>query len=291
MPVVTRPEPRFLPCGDLAVSVELGDEISREVNARVLALEYLIRQTGLAGVSETVPSFRSLLVYYDPLVVGFDALCAALRGLAAEARPDVLPPARTVELPCCYGGELGFELEAAAAKLGLAPDEVARLHASADYYVFFVGFTPGLPYMTGMPERLTIPRLPTPRTNTPPGSVGIGGTQCCIYSVESPGGFWVLGRTPLRLYDPAAPDPILLRAGDRVRFRLIDRAEFDAIAAQVAAGTYGQRSGQGEPRRAARPGERIWESPEQSGQGEPGRVARRGERIWESPEQSEEGAR
>ncbi len=239
--VAIYPEPRLLPCGDRALSVELGDEISREINARVLALEYLIQQKSLPGVTETVPTFRALLVYYDPFTVGYEELCAALKGLVAQARPDVLPPARTVELPCCYGGELGFELDAAAAKIGLSPDEMARLHARADYYVYFVGFTPGLPYMTGMPERLTIPRLETPRTKTPPGSVGIGGTQCSIYSVESPGGFWVLGRTPLRLYDPAAPDPILLRAGDHVRFRMIDRTEYDRIAAAVAAGTFRPR--------------------------------------------------
>ena len=235
------PEPRLLPCGDLAIAVELGDEISREVNARVLALEYLIQQKGLAGVTETVPTFRSLLVYYDPFVVGHEELGAALRALASEARPDVLPPARTVELPCCYGGELGFELEAAAAKLALTSDEVVRLHAGAEYYVDFVGFTPGLPYLSGMAARLFIPRLDTPRVKTPPGSVSIGGMQCCIYSVESPGGFWVLGRTPVRLYDPTAPDPILLRAGDHVRFLAIDRAGFDAIAAAVAAGTYRPR--------------------------------------------------
>ncbi len=228
---------KFLPAGDLAVSVELGDEISREVNARVLALEYLIQQKGLPGVLETVPTFRSLLVYYDPFVVGYEEVVATLTALIPEARPEVLPPARTVEIPCCYGGDLGFELEAAAARLGLTAEEVARLHAEADYYVYFVGFTPGLPYMTGMPERLTIPRLETPRTKTPAGSVGIGGKQCSIYPVESPGGFWVLGRTPLRLYDPASPDPILLRAGDHVRFRSINRVEFDRIAASVAAGT------------------------------------------------------
>ena len=231
-------EPRLLPCGDRALSVELGDEISREANARVLALEYLIQQKSVPGITETVPTFRSLLVYYDPFAVGYDDLTSALRGLASQARPDVLPPARTVEIPCCYGGELGFELNAAAAKIGLGPDEMVRFHASADYHVYFVGFTPGLPYMTGMPERLNIPRLETPRTKTPPGSVGIGGTQCSIYSVESPGGFWVLGRTPLPLYDPTAADPILLRAGDRVRFRMIDRGEFDRIAAEVAAGTH-----------------------------------------------------
>lgn len=234
-------EPRFLPCGDRALSVELGDEITRDINARILALEYLIHQKRVPGVGETVPSYRALLVYYDPVAVGYEELTATLRGLLAEARPEVLPPVRTVELPCCYGGELGFELEAAAAKLGLLPEEMARLHAAADYYVYFVGFTPGLPYMTGMPERLTIPRLTNPRLKTPPGSVSIGGVQCCIYSVESPGGFWVLGRTPVRLYDPTAPDPILLRAGDHVRFRPIDRAEYDAIAAEVDAGRYEPR--------------------------------------------------
>lgn len=236
---------RFLPAGDLAVSVELGDEISREVNARVLALEYLIQQKGVPGVLETVPTFRSLLVYYDPFVVGYEELVAALTALISEARTDVLPAARTVEIPCCYGGELGFELDAAATRLALTPEEMVRLHVEADYHVYFVGFTPGLPYMGGMPERLTIPRLQTPRTKTPAGSVGIGGTQCCIYPVESPGGFWVLGRTPIRLYDPGSPDPILLRAGDHVRFRPIDRAEYDAIAAAVAAGTFRPRIDEG----------------------------------------------
>ncbi|HET6368090.1 MAG TPA: 5-oxoprolinase subunit PxpB [Pseudomonadales bacterium] len=235
------PEPRLLPCGDLAVSVELADEINREVNARVLALEYLLQQKAVPGITETLPTYRSLLVYYDPAVIAADELSATLRALAAEARPEVLPPARTVELPCCYGGELGFELEAAAAKLGLAPDEMVRLHAGATYHVYFVGFTPGLPYMTGMPERLNIPRLVNPRTKTPPGSVAIGGVQCCIYSVESPGGFWVLGRTPARLYDPAAADPILLRAGDQVRFDPVERAEYDAVAVEVAAGRFRPR--------------------------------------------------
>ena len=233
--------PRVLPCGDRALSLELGDEISRYVNARVLAVDYLLQQQALPGVVETVPTYRALLVYYDPLVIGFEELASILRALAAVAQADVLPPARTVELPCCYGGELGFELDEAAVRLDLMPDEVVRLHAGARYYVDFVGFTPGLPYLSGMPERLFIPRLETPRVKTPPGSVSIGGMQCCIYSVESPGGFWVLGRTPVRLYNPAAADPILLRAGDHVRFRAIDRAEYDAIAAAVAAGAYRPR--------------------------------------------------
>jgi inhibitor of KinA len=150
----------------------------------------------------------------------------------------VLPPARTVELPCCYDPELGLDLEAAARRLELPVKELVRLHAEASYLVYFIGFTPGLPYMAGMPERIHLPRLETPRVKVPVGSVGIGGTQCCIYSVESPGGYWILGRTPLALYDPGAPEPILLRPGDRVTMRAIERAEFEDVARRVAARTY-----------------------------------------------------
>lgn len=238
-------EPRLLAAGDLSVSVEFGNEISREVNTRVRALEYLIQQKAIPGIIETVPTFRALLVYYDPLVIGWETLLAALRELIPQARPEALPPSRLVELPCCYGGELGFELEQAAKKLELTPEELVQLHAGAEFVVYFIGFTPGLPYMVGMPERLTIPRLDTPRTKTPAGSVGIGGGQCCIYPVESPGGFWILGRTPLRLYNPAHEDPVLLRPGDRVRFRIVDRAEFERISTAVEDGTYNPRIEEG----------------------------------------------
>ena len=224
---------RFVPAGDAAVSVELDETISIAVNTRIRALEYLIEQKGVPGVVEAVPSFRALLVYYDPAQTGYAALCDTLRALAAQTDTTVLPPPRHVELPCCYDDpELGFDLAGAAARLGLLPDEVVQLHTSAEYLVYFIGFTPGLPYMD-LPERLTIARLDTPRTKTPPGSVSIGGAQCCIYPLDSPGGFWVLGRTPLKLYDPGAAEPTLLRAGDRVRFRRIDRTEFDTIARAV----------------------------------------------------------
>jgi inhibitor of KinA len=225
---------RFLPAGDRAVCVELGDEISVEVNTRVRALEYLIEQTSLTGVTETVPSFRSLLVYYDPARIGYGELCAALQAVGGRATGAALPPSRLVELPCCYDPELGPDLEVAARRLGLPVEELVRLHAGAEYLVYFIGFTPGLPYMTGMPERIELPRLDTPRVKVDAGSVGIGGTQCCIYSIDSPGGFWLLGRTPLRLYDPDAAEPTLLRPGDRVRLRPIDRAEFDDIAAAAS---------------------------------------------------------
>jgi KipI family sensor histidine kinase inhibitor len=234
-------EPRLLPAGDMAVSVEFGDEISREVNARVRALEYLIQQKAFPGVIETVPSFRSLLVYYDPMIVTWERLVQALKSLVPHIDVEQLPPSRRVELPCCYGGELGPDLPEVARRLGLTREEVVELHSGAEYLVYFVGFTPGHPYLGGMPDRLRIPRLDTPRPKTPAGSVGLGGSQCSIYPVESPGGFWVLGRTPLRLYDPDSADPILLRPGDRVRFRVVDRAEFDAIAEAEAAGTFRHR--------------------------------------------------
>jgi KipI family sensor histidine kinase inhibitor len=234
-------EPRYLPAGDCAVSVELGDEISREVNARVLTLERLLLDAAVPGIVDTVPTFRALMVQYDPRQVAWDALHARLVELTGHLAGAPPPPGRRVELPCAYGGEHGPDLAEVARRLELSAEAVVELHAGAEHYVYFIGFTPGLPYMAGQPARLTIPRLDRPRTKTPPGSVGIGGTQTSIYSVESPGGFWVLGRTPLRLYDPAAADPILLRAGDRVRFRPIDAAEFAAITAAVAAGTHRPR--------------------------------------------------
>ena len=222
----------------MALCVELGDEISVEINTRVRALEFLIQQKGLSGVVETVPSFRSLLVYYDPAQVGYEPLCAALGALAEQAETAVLPPARLVELPCCYEPEFGLDLAAAAARLGMSTDELVRVHSGAEYLVYFVGFTPGLPYMAGVPERIQLPRLTTPRVKVPAGSAGLGGAQFCIYSVESPGGYWLLGRTPVRLYDPDAAEPTLLRAGDRVRMRPVTRAEYDAIAARVAERAY-----------------------------------------------------
>jgi len=198
---------RFLPAGDLAVSVELGEEISVEINTRVRALEFLIDQKGVPGVVETVPTYRALLVYYDPSIVGYEALCAQLSTLAEQATTTAMPPAREVELPCCYEGELGPDLDAAARRLELPVDELVRLHAGAEYLVYFIGFTPGLPYMTGAPERLTIPRLDTPAREGARGSVAIGGIQCCVYSVESPAGSGCSGGRPCASTIPTPPSP------------------------------------------------------------------------------------
>jgi KipI family sensor histidine kinase inhibitor len=229
---------KFAPAGDGAVSVEFGDEISLAVNTRVRALEFLLQQKAVRGIVETVPAYSALLVYYDPLVIGYEELTRSLGDLEGGLDAATLPPARVVELPCCYDDpELAFDLADAAKRLGISPRELVALHAGAAYHVYFIGFTPGLPYMV-LPERLRIPRRDTPRTSLAPGSVGLGGSQCCIYSVESPGGYWIVGRTPLRLYDPDVAEPVLLRPGDTVRFRPVDRAEYDTIERAVAAHTF-----------------------------------------------------
>jgi len=228
----------FHPAGDLAALVELDGEVGVELSMRLRALEMLISKN-VEGIVETVPAFRSLLVYYDPRAIGYQALCDSIMALLPQARSAVMPPSRLVELPCCYDDpELGFELDVVAERLGLTAAEVIALHSGAEYLVYFIGFAPGQPYLTGMPERLVIPRLETPRTHTAAGSVGIGGTQSCIYAVESPGGFWVLGRTPVPIYDRRVAEPILLLPGDRLRFRPVDRREFDDVAAAVAARKY-----------------------------------------------------
>jgi len=230
---------KFLNAGDLAVQVEFDEPISLDLNRRVLALDFLLGGGRVAGIVETVPAFRSLLVYYDPRSVSHADLRASIECALAQTATIALPPARHIELPCCYDDpELGFELAAAADKLRLSPAELVEIQSRAEYPVYFIGFAPGQPYLADLPERLTIPRLETPRTKTPVGSVGIGGTQACVYSTESPGGFWVLGRTPVRLYDPEASEPILLRAGDRVRFTPITRSEFDRIENAIRTGSY-----------------------------------------------------
>jgi KipI family sensor histidine kinase inhibitor len=230
---------RFLPAGDLALVVEFSDPIGDTLNARLRALETLLGDGRVAGVTEIVPSFRSLLVYYEPEAIGYEALCQAIAERIRRSAQAPPPPARSLDVPCCYSDPaLGFELQAAAQQLGMAAAALVQRHAASEYLVYFIGFAPGQPYLTGLPQTLAIPRLQTPRTRTPPGSVGIGGDQCCIYSVESPGGFWVLGRTPLRLYDAEADEPTLLRPGDRLRFRPIGRAEYDRIERAVEQGVY-----------------------------------------------------
>ncbi len=211
--------PRVLAVGETAFTVEFGQTISEPLNRRVHALDAVLRADPPPGLRETVPTYRSLLVVYDPVAVDGDEMAAYLRRIA-QAVPDSLAAAqgRLMEIPVRYGGEDGPDLEAVAAHCGLSPDEVVRRHTGGAYTVAMLGFAPGFAYLLGLPPSLTTPRLATPRLEVPAGSVGIAGAQTGLYALSTPGGWRLIGRTPLTLFDPNRQPPFTLRAGDRIRF-------------------------------------------------------------------------
>jgi len=169
-------------------------------------------------VTNVHPAYASILIDFDPLAIRHSGVERAAAELFAEAAAAPVPEPRLVEIPVVYGGEYGPDLEGVAALTGLTPDEVVAIHSGAEYLVYFLGFSPGFPYLGGMPESIAAPRLETPRRRVPAGSVAIGGRQTGVYPMASPGGWRIIGRTPLRLFDLAADPPVLLQMGDRVRF-------------------------------------------------------------------------
>ncbi len=232
---------RLLAAGEQGLVVELGDGIDPAVNARVRWLARAIARDLGDAVLEVVPTYRSLLVIHDPLRTPRALLAGRISALALAIPADAEaeePAARIVSIPVCYGGALGPDLEFVAAHAGLTPEAAVAAHAAPTYLVYMLGFTPGFPYLGGMSRRIAAPRLDAPRPRVAAGSVGIGGEQTGIYPVESPGGWRIIGRTPLRLFDPRAPSPFLLRPGDRIRFTPVDGSAFTAIAAGVASGSF-----------------------------------------------------
>jgi len=220
---------KILPCGDSAVSIRFGEEISPEVNARVAAFARAVEEACIGGIVELVPSYCALMARYDPLVLSYKELTNVLQKIQPAEAED-FGASQVVELPVCYGGEYGPDLAFVARHADLSEEETIRLHASVDYPVYMLGFTPGFPYLGGMDERLATPRLQTPRTRVEAGSVGIAGAQTGVYPVASPGGWQIIGRTPLRLYDPAREEPFLLAPGKKLRFVPIDEATFNQLA-------------------------------------------------------------
>ncbi len=229
---------KFLLTGDTSVSVEFGNEICETINHKIRAFNIALAECLIPGIVETVPTYRSLMIHYDPGVIRYDDLVGQLKDLLKKTDHVQIPSSNVIEIPVLYGGEMGPDLEAVAEHCGLFENEVIQIHTSADYLIYMLGFTPGFPYLGGMDKRIAAPRLKRPRVSIPAGSVGIAGTQTGVYPVDSPGGWQLIGRTPLRLYAPNRAEPVLCRAGDYIRFRSITQAEFDAIAAQEAAGDY-----------------------------------------------------
>lgn len=210
--------PSLQPVGDCAVRVALGEAIDLPTNQRVHALANWLGQHPLPGLGEAVPGYAALLVYYDPLQLDYPAASACLQQ-AIQAAQEMEPPTpRRVEIPTRYGGEFGPDLDETARLHGLNPQEVVRLHCAVDYCVYFIGFMPGFAYLGDLDARLETPRLATPRLRLPAGSVGIAGRQTGVYPFASPGGWRILGRTELELFNPTHDPPALLQPGDLVRF-------------------------------------------------------------------------
>ncbi len=214
------------PLGDSALLVSFGEVIDEETNDRVHALAGAIEKANFGWLIEVVPAYSSLAVIYDPGLIDFEGVKRAVEGLGfSEERFE----GRLVEIPVLYGGDYGPDLEFVAEYNGLTPEEVIEIHSRQVYSVHFLGFLPGFAYLGGMDERIATPRLERPRLKVPAGSVGIAGKQTGIYPLESPGGWRLIGRTPLRLFNPSKEPPTLLQPGDKVKFVPIDEGKFEEL--------------------------------------------------------------
>lgn len=227
--------PRILDCGECAVTVEFGDRIDDAFAARVQALDVALAAAPLPGIVETVPTYRALMVHYDPLILPRPALVAHLQ--AAIAVPVATPgQGRLWHLPACYDPEMAEDMAVISADCGVSPGQVAALHAGAEFTVVMYGFAPGWAYLSGLPPALTLPRRTSPRDRIPAGSLIIAGGQAIVAALAMPSGWHILGRTPERLFNPARDPAFLLAPGDRLRFEPVDATTFAALEARAAAG-------------------------------------------------------
>lgn len=211
-------KPRIVPLGDSSMLVKLGGDIDISVNRRVHALANLVETSSIPGMIETVPAYATLLVQYDPLVVSFTQVRDFLRERFSQLEAAATRNPGRVDVPVRYGGEYGIDLESVARHLHLKGEDVIRLHSEKIYTVYMMGFTPGFPYMGKLDDALVMPRLETPRTRVPAGTVAIAGSQTGVYPITSPGGWQLIGWTPLKIFDPNSDTPFLFAPGDEVKF-------------------------------------------------------------------------
>jgi KipI family sensor histidine kinase inhibitor len=221
----TLPPPRLLPSGDSAITVEFSRNIDDVANQRVLALDRALADRPVEGVTETVPTYRSLLVHYDSCTIGFDELGERLVALAEQPAPPTTK-ARRWRIPVAYGGEHGIDLEDVANTLSTTPDDIVARHVAGDYRVAMIGFTPGWSYLSGLDKFLHTPRRQNPRLLTPAGTISIGGVQTGIQCLAGPSGWHLLGRTAVRTYQIHRNPIFLLEPGDRVTFSAVDAKTF-----------------------------------------------------------------
>lgn len=211
-------KPKTIPLGDSALLVELGDEIDATINQRVHALAALINVSPLDGVIETVPAYATLLIHYDPLILTYAKIRKWLRVKLSHIENANSRKPRQLEVPVRYGGKYGVDLEFVADYHRLRVEDVIRIHSGKIYTIYMMGFTPGFPYMGKLDDAIATPRLETPRTYVPAGTVAIAGSQTGIYPIDSPGGWRLIGHTSLRLFDPESESPFLFSPGDEVKF-------------------------------------------------------------------------
>ncbi|MGC8939889.1 MAG: 5-oxoprolinase subunit PxpB [Candidatus Bathyarchaeia archaeon] len=228
---------RYLPFGDSALVIEFGDEISLEANQKVIALNKAVLKANIIGVEETVPTYRSLLIRYNPLRITYEQLVFQIKDVEKNLdKLTVGTEGRRIVVPVVYGGEYGPDLSFVAQYHGITEETVVRLHSEREYRVYMIGFVAGFPYLGEVPDEIATPRLETPRIKVPAGSVGIAEKQTGIYPCEAPGGWRIIGRTPLKLFNPLQQSPALLRSGDMVKFKPISESEFKKIEKAILKG-------------------------------------------------------
>lgn len=229
---------KFKFAGDSSIVIEFENTISKKVNWNVINMFKAVQKSQIKGIEEMIPSYRSILVNYNPQYIHGASLINKLKTIEANMIQKENTCRVVFEIPVIYGGDYGPDLDFVARHNNLTVDEVIKIHAKPYYYIFALGFTPGFPYLGGMSETIATPRLAQPRIRIPEGSVGIAGSQTGIYSVESPGGWRIIGQTPLKLFNPYDKPHFMLEAGSYVKFIPIDKNKFDHIKQLVEKGTY-----------------------------------------------------